>query len=125
MTELNQIVEQLSQLTVMEAADLAKKLEDVWGVSASAPAVVVTEPQGDDKVNKAEEQSEFDVILDSAGDKRISVIKEIKSITGLGLKEAKELVVSAPQPIKTAISRSDAEELKNKLEAVGAKISLK
>jgi len=125
MAELDKIVAQLSKLTVMEAADLAKMLEETWGVSASAPMMAAAAPQGESAPSESEEKSEYDIILESAGDKKINVIKEVKAITGLGLKEAKELVESAPKSIKTAVPKSEAEELKGKLEAAGAKISLK
>ena len=125
MAELDKIVDQLSKLTVMEAADLAKMLEEAWGVSASAPVMAAVAAQGESAPKAAEEKSEYDIILESAGDKKINVIKEVKAISGLGLKEAKELVESAPKPIKLAVPKSEAEELKGKLEAAGAKISLK
>ena len=125
MAELDKIVDQLSKLTVMEAADLAKMLEETWGVSASAPMMAAAAPQGESAPSESEEKSEYDIILESAGDKKINVIKEVKAITGLGLKEAKELVESAPKSIKAAVPKSEAEELKGKLEAAGAKISLK
>ena len=125
MAELDKIVDQLSKLTVMEAADLAKMLEEAWGVSASATVMAAVAAQGESAPKAAEEKSEYDIILESAGDKKINVIKEVKAITGLGLKEAKELVESAPKPIKLAVPKSEAEELKGKLEAAGAKISLK
>jgi len=125
MAELDKIVDQLSKLTVMEAADLAKMLEETWGVSASAPMMAAAAPQGESAPSESEEKSEYDIILESAGDEKINVIKEVKAITGLGLKEAKELVESAPKSIKTAVPKSEAEELKGKLEAAGAKISLK
>lgn len=125
MAELDKIVEQLSKLTVMEAADLAKKLEESWGVSAAA-AAVVSAPQEDSKAGAgAEEKSDYDVVLEAAGDKKINVIKEVKAITGLGLKEAKELVESAPKSIKDAVPKNEAEEMKSKLEAAGATVSLK
>jgi len=125
MAELDKIVDQLSKLTVMEAADLAKMLEETWGVSASAPMMAAAAPQGESSPSESEEKSEYDIILESAGDKKINVIKEVKAITGLGLKEAKELVESAPKSIKTAVPKSEAEELKDKLQAAGAKVSLK
>jgi large subunit ribosomal protein L7/L12 len=125
MAELDKIVDQLSKLTVMEAADLAKMLEEAWGVSASAPVMAAVAAQGESAPKAEEEKSEYDIILESAGDKKINVIKEVKAITGLGLKEAKELVESAPKPIKLAVPKSEAEELKGKLEAAGAKVSLK
>jgi large subunit ribosomal protein L7/L12 len=125
MAELDKIVDQLSKLTVMEAADLAKMLEETWGVSASTPMMAAEAPKGESAPSESEEKSEYDIILESAGDKKINVIKEVKAITGLGLKEAKELVESVPKSIKTAVPKSEAEELKGKLEAAGAKISLK
>lgn len=125
MTELDKIVDQLSKLTVIEAADLATKLENAWGVSASAPTATFTAPQEDSLSNKDEEKSEYDLVLESIGDKKISVIKEVKSMTSLGLKEAKELVESAPKTIKRSVPKSEAEELKAKLEAAGAKVILK
>jgi large subunit ribosomal protein L7/L12 len=123
MAELDKIVEQLSKLTVIEAADLAKKLEETWGVTASA-AVAVAAPQGA-AVAGAEEKSEYDVVLESAGENKINVIKEVKTITGLGLKEAKEMVDSAPKVIKAAVPKEEAEKLKKQLEVSGAKVSLK
>lgn len=125
MAELDKIVDQLSKLTVMEAADLAKMLEEAWGVSASASMMIPAAPQTEVSSSVAEEKSEYDVVLESVGEKKINVIKEVKAITGLGLKEAKELVESAPKAIKTALPKAEAEELKSKLEAVGAKIGLK
>jgi large subunit ribosomal protein L7/L12 len=124
MSELDKIVEQLSKLTVIEAADLAKKLEESWGVTASAAvASVAAAPQ--ENAGAADEKSDYDIVLESVGDKKINVIKEVKAITGLGLKEAKELVESAPKPIKTAVPKEEAEKLKGTLEAAGAKVSLK
>jgi large subunit ribosomal protein L7/L12 len=125
MAELDKIVDHLSKLTVMEASDLAKMLEEAWGVNASIPLVASADTQAESSSNANEEKSEYDVILESIGEKKINVIKEIKAITGLGLKQAKELVESAPQVIKKAVAKSEAEELKNRLEGVGAKISLK
>ena len=125
MAELDKIVDQLSKLTVMEAADLAKKLEDVWGVTASAGVNIASVPQEGVATSSADEKSEYDVVLESAGDKKINVIKEVKAITGLGLKEAKEMVEAAPKPIKIAVTKEEAAELKQKLEAAGAKVSLK
>ena len=110
MAELDKIVEQLSKLTVIEAADLAKKLEETWGVTASA-AVAVAAPQGA-AVAGAEEKSEYDVVLESAGENKINVIKEVKTITGLGLKEAKEMVDSAPKVITAAVPKEEAKKLK-------------
>jgi large subunit ribosomal protein L7/L12 len=124
MAELDQIVDQLSKLTVIEASDLAKKLEEVWGVSAAMP--IISAPlQSEPASAVPEEKLEYDIILESIGDKKISVIKEVKAITALGLKEAKELVESAPKLIKAAVPKSEAQEIKSKLESVGAKISLK
>ncbi len=117
---LDKIVEDLSALTVMEAADLAKKLEEKWGVSAAAPvAAAAAGPAA------AEEKDSFNVILTAAGDNKINVIKVVREITGLGLKEAKDLVDGAPKPVKEGVAKADAEELKKKLEAAGAKVELK
>lgn len=120
MSDLNKIVDQLSKLTVVEAAELSKQLEDKWGVTAAAPvaaAPVVAAP--------AEEQSEFTVFLTAFGDKKINVIKEVRAFTGLGLKEAKDLVEAAPKEIKSSVAKKDAEEVKKKLEVAGAKVELK
>lgn len=124
MAELDKIVDQLSKLTVMEAADLAKALEEKWGVTASAVASVASVPQGA-VAQGAEEKTEYDVVLESAGDKKINVIKEVKAITGLGLKEAKEMVEATPKSVKSGVSKEEAAELKQKLESAGAKVSLK
>jgi len=124
MADLDKLVEELSGLTVMEAADLAKRLEEEWGVSAAAPVAVAAAAGGDAGAGAAE-KDEFDVILASAGDKKINVIKEVRGITGLGLKEAKELVEGAPKPIKEGASKDEANELKEKLEAAGATVELK
>lgn len=124
MADLDKLVEELSSLTVMEAADLAKRLEEEWGVSAAAPVAVAAAAGGDAGAGAAE-KDEFDVILASAGDKKINVIKEVRGITGLGLKEAKELVEGAPKPIKEGASKDEANELKEKLEAAGATVELK
>ncbi len=121
---LEKIVEQLSELTVMEAAKLSKLLEEKWGVSAAAP-VAVAAVAGMAAEAPAEEKTEFQVILAAAGDKKIEVIKEVRSITGLGLKEAKDLVEGAPKVLKEAAPKAEAEEIKKKLEAVGAKVDLK
>lgn len=126
MADLQKIVDDLSQLTVLEAAELSKMLEEHWGVSAAAPVAVAAAggaAAGD--AAAAEEKDEFDVILASAGDKKINVIKEVRGITGLGLKEAKDLVEGAPKPIKEGISKGEAEELKKKLEEAGATVELK
>ena len=120
MTELNKIVDQLSKLTVVEAAELSKQLEDKWGVTAAAP--VAAAPVA---ATPAEEQSEFTVFLTAVGDKKINVIKEVRAFTGLGLKEAKDLVEAAPTEIKSGVAKKDAEEVKKKLEAAGAKVELK
>jgi len=119
---LKKIVDDLSSLTVIEAADLAKRLEEKWGVSAAA-AVAVAGPAAA-AGPAAEEKTEFNVILEAAGDKKIEVIKEVRAITGLGLGEAKALVEGAPKTVKEAVSKKDAEEMKKKLEAVGAKVKL-
>ena len=124
MADLEKIAEELSGLTVLEAADLAKLLEDKWGVSAAAPAAVVAAAPADGGA-AAEEQTEFDVILASFGDKKINVIKEIRTITGLGLKEAKDLVESAPKEIKEGIAKEEAEKLKEQLEGAGATVEIK
>ena len=124
MVDLQKIVEELSGLTVLEAADLAKLLEDKWGVSAAAPAAVVAAAPADGGA-AAEEQTEFDVILASFGDKKINVIKEIRTITGLGLKEAKDLVESAPKEIKEGIAKEEAEKIKEQLEGAGATVDIK
>ena len=124
MADLEKIVEELSGLTVLEAADLAKLLEDKWGVSAAAPVAVAAAAPADGGA-AAEEQTEFDVILASFGDKKINVIKEIRTITGLGLKEAKDLVESAPKEIKEGIAKEEAEKLKEQLEGAGATVDIK
>ena len=126
MADLEKLAEELSSLTVLEAADLAKMLEDKWGVSASAPvAVAGAAPAGGGEAAVEEEQDSFDVILAGAGDKKINVIKEVRGITGLGLKEAKDLVEGAPKPIKEGVDKEEAEEIKKKLEEAGASIELK
>jgi large subunit ribosomal protein L7/L12 len=127
MADLAKIVEDLSSLTVLEAAELSKLLEEKWGVSAAA-AVAVAGPAGaagGAAAAPAEEKTEFDVILSAAGDKKIEVIKEVRAITGLGLKEAKDLVEGAPKPVKEAVSKADAEKIKAQLEKAGAKVDLK
>ena len=124
MADLEKIAEELSGLTVLEAADLAKLLEDKWGVSAAAPVVVAAAAPADGGA-AAEEQTEFDVILASFGDKKINVIKEIRTITGLGLKEAKDLVESAPKEIKERIAKEEAEKIKELLESAGATVDIK
>ena len=121
MADLNKIIDELSKLTVVEAADLSKQLEEKWGVTAAA-AVAAAPVAG---VAPAEEKTEFTIFLSSFGDKKINVIKEVRSITGLGLKEAKDLVEAAPKEVNTGVPKKDAEEAKKKLEAAGAKIELK
>ena len=123
MADLDKIAEELSNLSVLEAADLSKLLEEKWGVSAAAPVAVAAMPA--EGGAPAEEQSEFDVILASFGDKKINVIKEIRAITGLGLKEAKDLVESAPKEIKEGIEKDEAEKLKEQLESAGATVEIK
>jgi large subunit ribosomal protein L7/L12 len=125
MAELDKIVDQLSKLTVVEATDLAKKLEKVWGVNVSSLPQVGGAPQVDSSSNKVQEKLEYDVFLDAVGDKRINVIKELKSIMGSGLKEAKDLAESAPVNIKSSTPKDEAEKIKDRLEAVGAKVTLK
>ena len=124
MADLDKIVDELSKLTVMEAAELATKLEDTWGVSAAAPVAVAAGPAAAGG-EAAAEKDEFDVILASAGDKKINVIKEVRGITGLGLKEAKDLVEGAPKPVKEGVAKAEAEEMKKKLEEAGATVELK
>jgi large subunit ribosomal protein L7/L12 len=124
MANLEKIVEDLSSLTVLEAADLAKLLEEKWGVSAAA-AVAVAGPAAGAAAAPVEEQTEFTVILAAAGDKKIEVIKEVRAITGLGLKEAKDLVEGAPKPVKEGVNKDDAAKLKAQLEKAGAKVELK
>ncbi len=123
MANLEKIADDLSALTVMEAADLSKMLEEKWGVSAAAPVAAVAVAAGGGEA--AEEKTEFSVVLTSVGDKKINVIKEVRAITGLGLKEAKELVESAPKEVKADVSKGEADELKAKLEAAGASAELK
>ena len=124
MADLNKIIDELSKLTVVEAAELSKQLEEKWGVTAAA-AVAAPAAGGAPGGAPAEEQSEFTVVLASAGDKKINVIKEVRAVTALGLKEAKDLVEGAPKEIKSGVSKKDAEEMKKKLEAAGAKVELK
>ena len=124
MSKIEKIVEDLSSLTVLEAADLAKALEEKWGVSAAA-AVAVSAGPAAAAAPAAEAQTEFNVILAAAGDKKIEVIKEVRAITGLGLKEAKDLVEAAPKAVKEAVSKDEAEKIKATLEKVGAKVELK
>ena len=124
MADLQKIVDDLSKLTVLEAADLAKLLEEKWGVSAAAAVAVAAGPAGA-AAPAAEEKTEFNVILAAAGDKKIEVIKEVRALTGLGLKEAKDLVEGAPKPVKENVSKEEAEKFKKQLEDVGAKVALK
>ena len=126
MADIEKIAEDLSALTVLEAADLAKLLEEKWGVSAAAPVAVAAVAGGSDaSAGSVEEKTEFEVVLTSAGASKINVIKEVRSITGLGLKEAKDLVEAAPKSVKEGASKDEAEELKGKLEAAGATVELK
>jgi len=125
MADLEKIAEDLSALSVIEAAELSKMLEEKWGVSAAAPVAVAGVAAAGDAGAAAEEQTEFDVILASAGEKKINVIKEVRTITGLGLKEAKDLVEGAPKPLKEGVDKAEAEELKKKLEEAGATVELK
>jgi len=124
MADLNKIIDELSTLTVVEAAELSKQLEEKWGVTAAAP-VAAAAAAGGATAPAGEEKSEFSIFLASAGDKKINVIKEVRAITGLGLKEAKDLVEAAPKEVKGGVAKKDAEEFKKKLEAAGAKVELK
>jgi large subunit ribosomal protein L7/L12 len=124
MANLQKIVDELSTLTVLEAADLAKMLEEKWGVSAAAAVAVAAGPAGA-AAAPAEEKTEFTVVLAAVGDKKIEVIKEVRALTGLGLKEAKDLVEGAPKPVKEAVGKEEAEKIKATLEKVGAKVELK
>ena len=126
MADINAIADQLSELTVMEAAELAKMLEEKWGVSAAAPVAVAAAPgAAGGGAEAAAEKDEFDVVLVSAGDKKIQVIKEVRAITGLGLKEAKDLVEGAPKPLKEAVAKDEAEEIKKKIEEAGGQADVK
>src|SRR5919107_3417565 len=127
MADLQKIVDDLSSLTVLEAADLAKMLEEKWGVSAAAAVAVAAAPGagGGAAASAVEEQTEFTVVLAATGDKKIEVIKEVRAITGLGLKEAKDLVEGAPKPVKESVSKDEAEKIRATLEKVGAKVELK
>ena len=126
MANLDQLVEELSKLTVLEAAELSKKLEEAWGVSAAAPvAVAAVAGAGGEAAEAAAEKTEFDVVLAAIGDKKINVIKEVRAITGLGLKEAKDLVEAAPKPVKEGVGKDEAEAAKKKLEEAGATVELK
>jgi len=123
MADLSKIVDELSKLTVLEAADLAKMLEEKWGVTAAAAVAVAAAPGAG--AAAAEEKTEFTVVLAAAGDKKIEVIKEVRALTGLGLKEAKDLVEAAPKPVKEGVNKEEAEKMKATLEKVGAKVELK
>ncbi len=125
MADIEKLADDLSALTVLEAAELSKMLEEKWGVSAAAPVAVAAGAPAGDAGGAAEEKTEFDVILAAAGDKKINVIKEVRTITGLGLKEAKDLVEGAPKPVKEGVSKEEADELKGKLEEAGASVELK
>ena len=125
MADLSKIVDELSSLTVLEAAQLSKMLEEKWGVSAAAPVAVAAAGGGAAAAAPVEEKTEFTVVLAAHGEKKIEVIKEVRAITGLGLKEAKDLVEGAPKPVKEGVNKADAEAMKKKLEAVGAKVELK
>lgn len=125
MADLAKIVDELSKLTVLEAAELAKMLEEKWGVSAAAAVAVAAAPGAGGGAAAAEEKTEFTVVLASAGDKKIEVIKEVRAVTGLGLKEAKDLVEGAPKTVKEGVSKDEAAKIKATLEKVGAKVELK
>ena len=125
MADLDKLVDELSKLTVIEAAELSKKLEEVWGVSAAAPVAVAAVAGGGEAAAAAEEQDSFDVVLTGFGDKKINVIKEVRTITGLGLKEAKDLVEGVPKPVKEGVEKDEAEAIKKKLEEAGATVELK
>ena len=126
MADIEKIAEELSKLTVLEAAELATLLEEKWGVSAAAAPMAMTAPaSGGDAGGAAEEKSEFDVLLTSVGASKINVIKEVRAITGLGLKEAKDLVEGAPKAVKEGVSKDDAEQMKAKLEEAGASVEVK
>ena len=122
MADLNKIIDELSTLTVVEAAELSKKLEEKWGVTAAAPVAAAAAPGA---APAGEEKSEFSLFLAAAGDKKINVIKEVRAVTSLGLKEAKDLVEGAPKEVKAGVNKKEAEEIKQKLEAAGAKVELK
>jgi large subunit ribosomal protein L7/L12 len=124
MADLNKIIDDLSSLTVLEAAELSKLLEEKWGVSAAAPVAAVAQAAGGAEA-AVEEKTDFDVVLAEAGSNKIAVIKEVRTITALGLKEAKDLVEGAPKPLKQGVAKAEAEEMKKALEAAGAKVELK
>ncbi len=125
MADLNKIVDELSSLSVIEAAELSKLLEEKWGVSAAAPVAAVAAAPAAGGEAAAEEKTDFDIVLSEAGSNKIAVIKEVRTITGLGLKEAKDLVEGAPKPLKQGVPKAEAEEMKKSLEAAGAKVELK
>jgi large subunit ribosomal protein L7/L12 len=125
MADLQKIVDELSTLTVLEAADLAKMLEEKWGVSAAAAVAIAAAPGAGGAAPAVEEKTEFTVVLAAIGDKKIDVIKEVRALTGLGLKEAKDLVEGAPKPVKEGVGKDEAEKMKATLEKVGAKVELK
>ena len=125
MADLQKLVDELSKLTVIEAAELSKKLEEAWGVSAAAPVAVAAAGGAAAAAAPAEEKTEFTVVLVDGGEKKINVIKEVRAITSLGLKEAKDLVEGAPKPVKEGVSKQEAADLKKKLEDAGAKVELK
>ena len=125
MADLKKIVENLSSLSVIEAAELSKLLEDKWGVSAAVPVAVAAPSPSGEGDSAAEEKTDFEVVLAETGSNKIAVIKEVRTITGLGLKEAKDLVEGAPKPLKSGVAKSEAEEMKKTLEAAGAKVELK
>src|SRR3954449_5557486 len=125
MADLQKLVDELSALTVLEAAELSKLLEEKWGVSAAAPVAVAAAPAAAAAAAPAEEQTEFTVVLAKAGDKKINVIKEVRTITGLGLKEAKDLVEAAPKPVKEGVNKDEAAKLKKQLEDQGAAVEVK
>ena len=125
MADINKIADDLSSLSVLEAAELSKLLEEKWGVSAAAPVAVAAAPGAGAAESAAEEKTEFDVVLAESGANKIAVIKEVRTITALGLKEAKDLVEGAPKPLKQGVAKAEAEEMKKALEAAGAKVELK
>ena len=125
MTDLNKMVDELSKLSVMEAAELSKLLQEKWGVSAAAPVAAAAVAGGGAEEQKSAEKDTFDIVLKEVGDKKINIIKEVRAATGLGLKEAKDLVEGAPKTIKEGVAKAEAEEIKKKFEESGAKIDLK
>ena len=125
MTDLNKMVDELSKLSVMEAAELSKLLQEKWGVSAAAPVAAVAAAGGGADEQKSAEKDTFDIVLSEVGDKKINIIKEVRAATGLGLKEAKDLVEGAPKTIKEGVAKAEAEEIKKKFEESGAKVELK